>query len=153
MKKLFFFPLFLITYFLSAQNKGLISYQDVNSRTKNMEIIKKRGVIIRIQPQLVYVQSIPKVNKLLEDYKEYMKTWYRIKSIKFLDNKQFSKLDTVGMRVQTLCYIQYKNRDYKWDGCRYFKIFEVSSKIYFNPFIKEYSDRFEMEILVAEQFN
>jgi len=79
-------------------------------------------------------------------------TYYRqINSLKFLDTYEFSKLDKTKMKVQSVCYVQYKNADVKWGGCKYFEIFHVNSDLYFTPYVKEYSDRYEMEVLIAEK--
>ena len=144
----------LVSLFSSAQNKGYVYFLNQVKASEDIEQIKKYGLNIEISPILVDIEKLPKVDKLLEDYKTYIKTYYRqINSITFLDAYQFTKLDKRNMRVQTLCYTQKKYEDYKWGGCKYFEIFHVNSDLYFTSTIKEYSDRYEMEVVVAEKIN
>ncbi len=154
MKSLVTLLLLFVSLLTTAQNKGYVSFLNQVKATEDIEQIKKYGLNIEISPILVDVEKLPKVNNLLEDYKTYIKTYYRqINSITFLDIYQFTKLDKRNMRVQTLCYTQKKYEDYKWGGCKYFEIFHVNSDLYFTSSIKEYSDRFEMEVVVAEKVN
>ena len=154
MKSLVTLLLLFVSLLTTAQNKGYVSYLNQVKATEDIEQIKKYGLNIEISPILVDVEKLPKVNNLLEDYKTYIKTYYRqINSITFLDIYQFTKLDKRNMRVQNLCYTQKKYEDYKWGGCKYFEIFHVNSDLYFTSSIKEYSDRFEMEVVVAEKIN
>lgn len=137
-----------------SQNHGLIHYLNGIKAAEDIEAMRQNGLNFQIQPKLISVDSFPKINTLLEDYKSYISTYYRqINSITFLDTYQFTKLDKRNMRVQTVCYVQYKNRDYKWGGCKYFEIFYVNSDLYFTPTVVEYSDRYEMEVTVAEKIN
>lgn len=146
--------LLFVSLFSSAQNKGYVYFLNQVKASEDIEQIKKYGLNLEISPILVDIQKLPKVDKLLEDYKTYIKTYYRqINSITFLDTYQFTKLDKRNMRVQTLCYTQKKYEDYKWGGCKYFEIFHVNSDLYFTSSIKEYSDRYEMEVVVAEKIN
>lgn len=144
----------LVSLFSSAQNKGYVYFLNQVKASEDIEQIKKYGLNVEISPILVDIEKLPKVDKLLEDYKTYIKTYYQqINSITFLDTYQFTKLDKRNMRVQTLCYTQKKYEDYKWGGCKYFEIFHVNSDLYFTSSIKEYSDRYEMEVVVAEKIN
>lgn len=145
--------LFVLLSFMSfSQNKGYVYYLNEVKASEDIQEMKKYGLNFTIEPKLIDIQYFPSINNLLEDYKTYMSTYYRqINSIEFLDTYKFTKLDKTGMRVQTLCYVQYKNKDYKWGGCKYFEIFHVFSKLYFTTIIKEYSDRYEMEVLIAEK--
>lgn len=146
--------LLFVSLFSSAQNKGYVYFLNQVKASEDIEQIKKYGLNLEISPILVDIEKLPKVDKLLEDYKTYIKTYYQqINSITFLDTYQFTKLDKKNMRVQTLCYTQKKYEDYKWGGCKYFEIFHVNSDLYFTSSIKEYSDRYEMEVVVAEKIN
>lgn len=143
-----------ISCFSEAQNHGHLYYINQIKASEDIEQMKKYGLNVEISPKLISVDSFPKINTLLEDYKSYINEYYRqINSITFLDTYQFTKLDKRNMRVQTLCYTQKKYEDYKWGGCRYFEIFHVNSDLYFTSTIKEYSDRYEMEVVVAEKIN
>lgn len=146
--------LLFVSLFSSAQNKGYVYFLNQVKASEDIEQIKKYGLNLEISPILVDIEKLPKVDKLLEDYKTYIKTYYQqINSITFLDTYQFTKLNKKNMRVQTLCYTQKKYEDYKWGGCKYFEIFHVNSDLYFTSSIKEYSDRYEMEVVVAEKIN
>lgn len=146
--------LLFVSLFSSAQNKGYVYFLNQVKASEDIEQIKKYGLNLEISPILVDIEKLPKVDKLLEDYKTYIKTYYQqINSITFLDTYQFTKLDKKNMRVQTLCYTQKKYEDYKWGGCKYFEIFHVNSDLYFTSSIKEYADRYEMEVVVAEKIN
>jgi len=146
--------LLFVSLFSSAQNKGYVYFLNQVKASEDIEQIKKYGLNLEISPILVDIEKLPKVDKLLEDYKTYIKTYYQqINSITFLDTYQFTKLDKRNMKVQTLCYTQKKYEDYKWGGCKYFEIFHVNSDLYFTSIIKEYSDRYEMEVFVAEKIN
>lgn len=137
-----------------TQNKGFLYYQNVTKNSEDISQMKKYGLTVEINPSLVNLEYLPNVNRLIEDYKSYIYQYYRqINSITFLDTYEFVKLNKKNMKVQTLCFIQYKNRDYKWGGCKYFDIFHVFSDLYFTSYVKEYSDRFEMEVTVAEKLN
>jgi hypothetical protein len=152
MKYLLSFSLVLFSFLANAQNRGYVYYLDVVAANEDIESIKKYGLNVEILPLLVNVEKIPRLDNLLNDYKSYITTWYRqINSITFLDAYQFDEIDRKNLKIQTLCYVQYKNSDVKWDGCKYFEIFHVNSDLYFTPYIREYSDRYEMEVLVAEK--
>lgn len=143
-----------LSHFVFAQNKGYIYYSNQVKISEDVEQMKKYGLNVTISPKLISVDSFPKINSLLEDYKAYINQYYRqINSITFLDTYEFTKLDKRNLKVQTLCYVQKKNEDYKWGGCKYFEIFHVFSDLYFTPVIREFSDRYEMEITVAEKIN
>jgi hypothetical protein len=151
MKYLLSFSLVLFSFLSNAQNRGYVYYLDVVAANEDIESIKKYGLNVEILPLLVNVEKIPRLDNLLNDYKSYITTWYRqINSITFLDAYQFDEIDRKNLKIQTLCYVQYKNKDYKWGGCKYFEIFHVNSDLYFTPYVKEYSDRYEMEVLIAE---
>lgn len=150
----YFFTLLLssLTLFSYSQNKGYIYYSNQYKNAEDIEQMKSYGLNVRISPKLISIDSFPRINSLLEDYKTYIKTYDRqINSITFLDSYEFTKLDKRDMKVQSLCYVQYKTKDYKWGGCKYHDIFHVFSDIYFTTYVKEYSDRFEMEVTVAEK--
>jgi hypothetical protein len=86
------------------------------------------------------------------DYKEYFQKWYsQVDAVYFLDDESFSKLDKRNMSLKDIEYIQTKNEDYKWDGEKPFEIPHVLSKIYFTTFVTEYSDKFILQIKVAEE--
>lgn len=141
-----------LSHFVFAQNKGYIYYLNEFKNAEDIEQMKSYGLNVRISPKLISIDSFPRINNLLEDYKTYFKTYDRqINSITFLDSYEFTKLDKRDMKVQSLCYVQYKTKDYKWGGCKYHDIFHVFSDIYFTTYVKEYSDRFEMEVTVAEK--
>lgn len=150
----YFFTLLLssLTLFSYSQNKGYIYYSNEYKNSEDIEQMKSYGLNVRISPKLISIDSFPRINSLLEDYKTYTKTFDRqINSITFLDSYEFTKLDKRNMKVQSLCYIQYKTKDYKWGGCKYHEIFHVFSDIYFTAFVKEFDDRYEMEVTVAEK--
>lgn len=152
MKPMLFLLLLVFSFNLKAQNTGNVFYLNQIKASEDIEQMKKYGLNVEISPILVNIQNVERLNSLLEDYKGYIKTYYRqINSISFLSSEDFYKLDKRKMIVQTLCYVQYKNRDYKWGGCKYFEIFHVNSDLFFTPVIREYSDRYEMEITVAEK--
>ncbi len=137
-----------------SQNNGYIYYSNEIKASEDIEQLKKYGLNFEFEYKLIDIQKFKSINNLLEDYKNYILTYYRqINSLKFLDTYQFTKLDKTKMRVQSVCYVQYKNADVKWGGCKYFEIFHVNSDLYFTPYVKEYSDRYEMEVLVAEKLN
>lgn len=152
MKSILTLLLVFVSFISYSQNKGYVYYLNEVKASEDIEQMKKYGLNVEFEYKLIDIQKFPLINKLLEDYKNYTITYYRqINSIKFLDTYNFSKLDKKNMRVQNICYVQYKNADVKWGGCRYFEIFHVNSDLYFTPYIKEYSDRYEMEVLVAEK--
>jgi hypothetical protein len=139
----------LVTY---SQNKGYVYYLNEVKASEDIEQMKKYGLNVEFEYKLIDLEKFTPINKLLEDYKNYILTYYRqINSLKFLDTYQFNKLDKTKMKVQSVCYVQYKNSDVKWGGCKYFEIFHVNSDLYFTPYVKEYSDRYEMEVLIAEK--
>jgi hypothetical protein len=152
MKSILTLLLVFVSFMSYSQNKGYVYYLNEVKASEDIEQMKKYGLNVEFEYKLIDIEKFPSINKLLEDYKNYTKTYYRqINSLKFLDTYQFSKLEKKNMRVQNICYVQYKNADVKWGGCRYFEIFHVNSDLYFTPYIKEYSDRYEMEVLVAEK--
>jgi hypothetical protein len=142
----------LFSFLANAQNRGYIYYLDVVAANEDIESIKKYGLNVEILPLLVNVEKIPRLDNLLNDYKSYITTWYsQINSITFLDAYQFDEIDRKNLKIQTLCYVQYKNKDYKWGGCKYFESFEILSDLYFTANVKEYSDRYEMQVVIAEK--
>lgn len=144
--------LVLLSLFSNAQNRGYIYYLNQVKASEDIQEMKKYGLNFEISPVLISVEKLPKVDSLLEDYKTYITTYYsQINSISFLDSYEFAKLDKRGMKIQTLCYTQKKYEDYKWGGCKYFEIFHVFSNLYFTTYVKEYVDRYEMEVTVAEK--
>jgi len=144
--------LVLLSLFSNAQNRGYIYYLNQVKASEDIQEMKKYGLNFEISPVLISVEKLPKVDSLLEDYKTYITTYYsQINSISFLDSYEFAKLDKRGMKIQTLCYTQKKYEDYKWGGCKYFEIFHVFSDLYFTTYVKEYADRYEMEVTVAEK--
>jgi hypothetical protein len=152
MKYLLSFSLVLFSFLANAQNRGYVYYLDVVAANEDIESIKKYGLNVEILPLLVNVEKIPRLDNLLNDYKSYITTWYsQINSITFLDAYQFDEIDRKNLKIQTLCYVQYKNKDYKWGGCKYFESFEILSDLYFTANVKEYSDRYEMQIIIAEK--
>jgi hypothetical protein len=152
MKYLLSFSLVLFSFLANAQNRGYVYYLDVVAANKDIESIKKYGLNVEILPLLVNVEKIPRLDNLLNDYKSYITTWYsQINSITFLDAYQFDEIDRKNLKIQTLCYVQYKNKDYKWGGCKYFESFEILSDLYFTANVKEYSDRYEMQVIIAEK--
>ena len=152
MKSILTLLLVFVSFMSYSQNKGYVYYLNEVKASEDIEQMKKYGLNVEFEYKLIDIKKFPLINKLLEDYKNYTKTYYRqINSLKFLDTYQFSKLDKKNMRVQNICYVQYKNADVKWGGCRYFEIFHVNSDLYFTPYVKEYSDRYEMEVLIAEK--
>jgi hypothetical protein len=152
MKYLLSFSLVLFSFLANAQNRGYVYYLDVVAANEDIESIKKYGLNVEILPLLVNVENIPRLDNLLNDYKSYITTWYsQINSITFLDAYQFDEIDSKNLKIQTLCYVQYKNKDYKWGGCKYFESFEILSDLYFTANVKEYSDRYEMQIIIAEK--
>ena len=152
MKYLLSFSLVLFSFLANAQNRGYVYYLDVVAANEDIESIKKYGLNVEILPLLVNVEKIPRLDNLLNDYKSYITTWYsQINSITFLDAYQFDEIDSKNLKIQTLCYVQYKNKDYKWGGCKYFESFEILSDLYFTANVKEYSDRYEMQIIIAEK--
>jgi hypothetical protein len=152
MKYLLSFSLVLFSFLANAQNCGYIYYLDVVAANEDIESIKKYGLNVEILPLLVNVEKIPRLDNLLNDYKSYITTWYsQINSITFLDAYQFDEIDRKNLKIQTLCYVQYKNKDYKWGGCKYFESFEILSDLYFTANVKEYSDRYEMQVVIAEK--
>jgi hypothetical protein len=152
MKYLLSFSLVLFSFLANAQNRGYIYYLDVVAANEDIESIKKYGLNVEILPLLVNVEKIPRLDSLLNDYKSYVETWYKqVDSITFLGIDQFNELDIKNLKVQTICYVQYKNKNYKWDGCKYFESFHIFSNLYFTANVKEYSDRYEMQVIVAEK--
>ena len=152
MKYLLSFSLVLFSFLANAQNRGYVYYLDVVAANEDIESIKKYGLNVEILPLLVNVENIPRLDNLLNDYKSYITTWYsQINSITFLDAYQFDEIDRKNLKIQTLCYVQYKNKDYKWGGCKYFESFEILSDLYFTANVKEYSDRYEMQVVIAEK--
>jgi len=152
MKYLLSFSLVLFSFLANAQNRGYVYYLDVVAANEDIESIKKYGLNVEILPLLVNVEKTPRLDNLLNDYKSYITTWYsQINSITFLDAYQFDEIDRKNMKIQTLCYVQYKNKDYKWGGCKYFESFEILSDLYFTANVKEYSDRYEMQVIIAEK--
>jgi hypothetical protein len=152
MKYLLSCSLVLFSFLANAQNRGYVYYLDVVAANEDIESIKKYGLNVEILPLLVNVEKIPRLDNLLNDYKSYITTWYsQINSITFLDAYQFDEIDRKNLKIQTLCYVQYKNKDYKWGGCKYFESFEILSDLYFTANVKEYSDRYEMQVVIAEK--
>lgn len=152
MKYLLSFSLVLFSFLANAQNRGYIYYLDVVAANEDIESIKKYGFNVEILPLLVNIENVQGLDGLLNDYKSYITTWYsQINSITFLDAYQFDEIDRKNLKIQTLCYVQYKNKDYKWGGCKYFESFEILSDLYFTANVKEYSDRYEMQVIIAEK--
>ena len=152
MKFILSFLFILLSVFTNAQNRGYIYYLNQVKASEDVESIKKYGLNIEILPSLVDVGKTPTLDSLLNDYKSYITTWYsQINSITFLDAYQFDEIDRKNMKIQTLCYVQYKNKDYKWGGCKYFESFNIFSDLYFTANVKEYSDRYEMQVIIAEK--
>ena len=154
MKLIITFLFVVVSLIGNAQNNGYLYYLNQVKASEDIEQMKKYGLNVEIEPSLIRIQSFPQIDKLLDDYKSYISTYYKqINSITFLDSYEFRKLNKSNMKVQTVCYVQYKNKDYKWGGCKYFEIFHVFSDLYFTPYVKEYSDRYEMEVTIAEKIN
>lgn len=152
MKYILSFFLVMISLLANAQNRGYIYYLNQVKASDDVEDFKKNGLNVEILPILVDVGKIPRLDSLLNDYKSYITTWYsQINSITFLDAYQFDEIDSKNLKIQTLCYVQYKNKDYKWGGCKYFESFHILSDLYFTANVKEYSDRYEMQVIIAEK--
>jgi hypothetical protein len=152
MKYLLSFSLVLFSFLANAQNRGYIYYLNQVKASEDVETFKKNGFNVEILPILVDVEKTPRLDNLLNDYKSYITTWYsQINSITFLDVYQFDEIDSKNLKIQTLCYVQYKNKDYKWGGCKYFESFHILSDLYFTANVKEYSDRYEMQVIIAEK--
>ena len=137
---------------LFAQKTGKIFYQNVDSVNKFKQEFKNLGIEIDFAPNKIDLQYFPKIQKVIFDYKEYFQKWYsQVDGVYFLDDESFSKLDKRNMSLKDIEYIQTKNEDYKWDGEKPFEIPHVLSKIYFTTFVTEYSDKFILQIKVAEE--
>jgi len=149
--------LFLILFFsysisLSAQKTGKIFYQNVDSINKSKEEFRKLGLKMEFSSSKIDLKYFPKVQNVLFDYKLFFQTWYRqVNDVIFLDDESFSRLNKKGMIIQDIIYLQEKNTDYKWDGKKYFEIPHVFSKIYFTASVVEYSDKFILNIKIAEK--
>jgi hypothetical protein len=143
---------FLFTTTTFAQKSGKIFYQNVDSVNKFKEEFKNIGLNVEFPPKKIDLQYFPKIQKVIFDYTEYFQTWYsQVYGVYFLDDESFSKLDKRNMSLKDIQYIQLKNEDYKWDGEKPFEIPHVLSKIYFTTFVTEYSDKFILQIKIAEE--
>ncbi len=143
---------FLFTTATFAQKSGKIFYQNVDSVNKFKEEFKNVGLNVEFPPKKIDLQYFPKIQKVIFDYTEYFQTWYsQVYGVYFLDDESFSKLDKKNMSLKDIQYIQLKNEDYKWDGEKPFEIPHVLSKIYFTTFVTEYSDKFILQIKIAEE--
>lgn len=152
MKYILSFFLVFLSSLSNAQNRGYIYYLNQVKASEDVEDFKKNGLNVEILPILVDVRQTPRLDSLLNDYKTYITTWYsQINSITFLDAYQFDEIDSKNLKIQTLCYVQYKNKDYKWGGCKYFKSFDILSDLYFTANVREYSDHYEMQVIIAEK--
>ena len=152
MKLILSLLLVFVSFVSYSQNKCYVYYSNEVKASEDIEQMKKYGLNVEFEFKLIDIEKFKSINNLLEDYKNYILTYYsQINSLKFLDTYQFTKLDKSKMKVQSVCYVQYKNSDVKWGGCKYFEIFHVNSDLYFTPYVKEYSDRYEMEVLIAEK--
>jgi hypothetical protein len=143
---------FLFTTTTFAQKNGKIFYQNIDSVNKFKEEFKNIGLNVESPPKKIDLQYFPKIQKVIFDYTEYFQTWYsQVYGIYFLDDESFSKLDKRNMSLKDIQYVQLKNEDYKWDGEKPFEIPHVLSKIYFTTFVTEYSDKFILQIKIAEE--
>jgi hypothetical protein len=152
MKILFLTLFFFLSINLFAQNKGKIFYQNIDIVNKSKEEFRNLGLNMEFPPNKIDLQYFPKIQKVIFDYKEYFQKWYsQVYGVYFLDDESFSKLDKRNMSLKDIQYIQLKNEDYKWDGEKPFEIPHVLSKIYFKTLVTEYSDKFILQIKIAEE--
>jgi hypothetical protein len=143
---------FLFATATFAQKNGKIFYQNVDSVNKSKEEFRDLGLKIEFAPNKIDLQYFPKIQKVIFDYKEYFQKWYsQVYGVYFLDDESFSKLDKRNMSLKDIQYVQLKNEDYKWDGEKPFEIPHVLSKIYFTTFVTEYSDKFILQVKIAEE--
>ena len=143
---------FLFTVNTFAQKNGKVFYQNIDSVNELKKEFKNNGLNVEFLPNKIDLQYFPKIQKVIFDYKEYFQKWYsQVYGVYFLDDESFSKLDKRNMSLKDIQYIQLKNDDYKWDGEKPFEIPHVLSKIYFTTFVTEYSDKFILQIKIAEE--
>jgi len=152
MKTIFLILLLSFSIGLSAQKTGYIFYQNVDSVNKSKEEFKNLGLKMEFAPIKIDLRYFPKIQNVIFDYKVFFQTWYRqVNDVIFLDDESFSRLSKKEMIVQDIIYQQEKNTDYKWDGKKYFETPHVFSKIYFTAMVIEYSDKFILNIKIAEK--
>jgi len=151
--RVFFIILFLtFSSNIFAQKTGKIYYQNIDSVNKTVEEFKKLGFNMAFSPSKINLEYFPNIQNVLFDYKKFFETWYRqVNDVTFLDDESFSTLNKNGMILQDIIYIQEKNTDYKWDGEKNFEIPHVFSKIFFTALVTEYSDKFILNIKIAEK--
>ena len=152
MKTIFLILLLSFSIGLSAQKTGHIFYQNIDSVNKSKEEFKNLGLKMEFAPIKIDLRYFPKIQNVIFDYKVFFQTWYRqVNDVIFLDDESSSRLSKKEMIVQDIIYQQEKNTDYKWDGKKYFETPHVFSKIYFTAMVIEYSDKFILNIKIAEK--
>jgi hypothetical protein len=153
--KVFVFVVMTFLFFSTnsfSQKTGKVFYQNIDSVNKTVEEFKKLGLQMSFAPSKINLEHFPHVQNVLFGYKKFFETWYRqVNEIIFLDYDSFSSLSKNGMILQDIIYIQEKNTDYKWDGEKNFELPHVFSKIFFTASVTEYSDKFVLNIKVAEK--
>ena len=152
MKTILLILLLTFSISLSAQKTGYIFYQNIDSINKLKEEYKNLGINVAFAPTKIDLKYFPNVQNVIPDYKLFFQTWYRqVNDVIFLDDESFSRLNKKDMIVQYIIYQQDKNSDYKWDGKKYFETPHVFSKIYFTTMVTEYSDKYILNVKIAEK--
>lgn len=141
-----------LALYSSAQKKGVIYYSNVDSSLEYKKSFLKIGLDVNLAPRKIELSNFPKLQNVIYDFISFSEMWYpQVDSYFFLDDESFAKKKKNNMKIQDLIYIQSKNDSYKWDGKKYFETPHVSSKIFFTTMIHEYSDKYVLEIKIAEQ--
>ena len=142
----------LITVTPYAQKNGKIFYQNIDSVNEIKKEFKKNGLNVEFFPKKIELKYFPQVQNVLYDYKSFFQKWYsQVDDVVFLDDESFSKLNKKNMINQDIEYVQKKYIDYQWDGEKYFTLPHIFSKIYFTAMVTEYSDKFILDIKIAEK--
>ncbi len=151
-KILFFITIFFFSVNSFAQKSGKIFYENVEKNNALIDEFKKNGINVVFGAIKIDLKKSPEIQKVIYDYRTYFLTWYRqVNSVTFLDDESFSRLNKKNMLIQDIEYVQSKKTNYKWDGKKQFNIFNCFAKIYFTTKVTEYSDRYILNIKVAEE--
>ena len=147
-----FILIFLLLTSISSFSQKYVLYQNAERSEILRKNFKDKGIDFRIQPTLIDLNKDTRLFNVVNDFKVFLENWHnQVISVEFLDITSFDTLNKKNMIVQNLKYVQSKNSDYKWGGGKYYEIFHIFSNLYFTVSIKEYKDRFELDVVVAEK--
>lgn len=154
MKKISLFLFFVLCTILaqSQQFKGLVFYQNVDSVKKIMNFYSQKGMSVFIAPRVISLDKNKNIQKVLKSYQDYFSEFYvQVNSLSFLDSENFEKLDKKNLKIQKVLFEKSKFTDYKFDGWKSFDLPYVQSDVYFTATVFEYSDKYLLDITIAEK--